>query len=262
MLGSWGVAFESLPTSSSKQADYLATHDDFRVLIEEKVKLESADSALRRDETYAGGEVHSSVLPLVHDNRLSGIVRHGAAQLASSSLHFAPDARVIWLTGVGYGGKAKFHQFVATLYGSTRIISVDAGHDVKFCYFFRNNEFFTHRDTIDGAVAAYLTRDSVVAVLCLNPFSRRWEALRDSWLAKQFGPNVHDPAAEERTGEAYLVDGPVDRSDPEKVLAYLQTKYRQPRLMKIDMSLYSASVVIPAQDDDREGSHLVRRGEV
>jgi hypothetical protein len=243
VLAAWGATVESLPTSSKEESDWLALLGGCRLLIEEKTKFDDPAAYQARSDALSAGQVHGSTLPLVHNNRLSGIVRKAAGQLSSTGKEIAHDARFLWFTGVEFHGEAKHYQFIATLYGSTRIFELDQP-TMKECYFFRNSDYFRYRSHLDGAVAAHLHDDVLTMRLCLNPYSPNWLTLRDSPYAKQFEYGLIDPVAEEVAGQAYIADTDVPRNDEGAVLRYLEQKYGLTRAMSMDMNLTSATVLV------------------
>lgn len=250
VLEEWGATVERLPTSSKNEADLLAVLDGCRLLIEEKTKEPNPASEAARQAAFRSGQVYARTIPLAHNNRLSGIVRKAASQLASTGSELAHDLHVGWVTSVGPDAQAKHYQFIATLYGSTRILERDK-RGIKPCYFFRNSDFFRFSDRLDGAVAAYLFGDMVTMKLCLNPYAQGWQALRDSPYAKHFPNGLIDPLAEEDAGEAYVADTDADRKDHRAVLSYLQAKYGTGPLMNMDMNMASVEVVVPRNERSR-----------
>lgn len=243
VLNQWGALAEPLPTSSKEESDWFAILDGFRLLIEEKRKFDNSVARQAREAALRAGQVHGTSLPLTHNNRISGIVRKAAGQLSSTGKNIGHDARILWFTGMGFDGEAKHHQFIATLYGSTRVFELDRPK-MKECYFFRNSDFFRYRDHLDGAIAAYLNNDVLTMKLCLNPYAQNWIALRDSPFAKQFKLGLIDPVAEELAGDAYIVDTDLPRNDKSGVLRYLEQKYGIERAMNMDMNLASATVLV------------------
>jgi hypothetical protein len=151
----------------------------------------------------------------------------------------------MWFTGMGHYAEARHFQLISTLYGSTRIFELDKAQ-MRSCYFFRNSDFFRYRDYLDGAVASYLVGDVLTMKLCLNPHSERWEQLRDSPFAHHFKVGLVDPVAEEVAGDAYIVDGDIDRSNEHTVLHYLEQKYGLTRLQFMDYLMASATIVVPS----------------
>lgn len=243
VLNQWGATTEPLPTSSKEESDWLTILDGFRLLIEEKQKFNNSEAQQARETVLRAGQVHGTSLPLIHNNRISGIVRKAAGQLSSTAKDIGHDAKILWFTGMGFDGEAKHYQFIATLYGSTRVFELDRPK-MKECYFFRNSDFFRYRDHLDGAIAAYLNNDVLTMKLCLNPYAQNWIALRDSPFAKQFKLGLIDPVAEESAGDAYIIDTDLPRNDKSGVLRYLEQKYRLKRAMNMDMNLASATVLV------------------
>lgn len=244
VLEQWGATVTSIPTSHKDESDWLAQFGTYRLLVEEKTKIEEPEATAARAETLAKGEVHGSTLPLGHNNRLSGIVRKAAKQLSSTGQDVAHDGRVIWFTGTGFDAEAKHYQFMSTLYGSTRIFQLNHP-GMKECYFFRNADFFRFKGLLDGAVVAFLHGSTVTVKLCLNPYSERWERLRDSPFASHFKLGLIDPVAEEAVGEAYIADTDLPRSDLAAVIRYLEAKYGLEHAQNMDMNMASAVVAVP-----------------
>lgn len=244
VLEAWGATAQPLPTSTKDESDWLSELEGCRLLIEEKTKFDNPVLQLNRHSAFAAGEVHASTVPLVRNNRLSGIVRKAAKQLSSTGADLTHDLRVVWFTGVGFDAEAKHLQFIATLYGSTQIFELD-GRGLRPYYFFRNSDFFRFRDQLDGAIVAYLSGNTVTMKLCLNPYSGNYQMLRDSPFARKFPTGLVDPVAEEAAGEALIADTDIDRSNESAVIDYLQLKYKLERAMNMDMNMASAAFIVP-----------------
>lgn len=244
VLTQWGATITPIQTSQKDETDWLAAFGSYRLLVEEKTKLENADSQAARTATLASGEVHGSVHPLIHNNRLSGIVRKAAKQLDSTGNDIPHDGRIVWFTGTGFDAEAKHLQFMATLYGSTKIFELSR-LKLKECYFFRNADFFRFSEQLDGAVAAFLLGNTLTVKLCLNPYSSGWQLLRDSPFAKKFKLGLVDPVAEEAAGEAYIADTELPRTDSWAIIHYLEKKYGLEQAQNMDMNIASAAVSVP-----------------
>lgn len=244
VLEQWGARVTPIETSHKEESDWLAEFGTYRLLVEEKMKLEESESRVARAAILSRGEVHGSTLPLSHNNCISGIIRKAAKQLNSTGSDVAHDNRVVWFTGTGFDAEAKHFQFMATLYGSTKIFELARLH-LKDCYFFRNADFFRFKEQLDGAVAAYLRDDEVTVNLCLNPYSSSWQGLRSSPFARNFKVGLIDPVAEEAAGKAYIADTETPRSDVGAVIRYLEIKYGLVCAQNMDMNLASAVVAVP-----------------
>ena len=238
VLEEWGASVAPIPTSQNEESDFLATLDSTKYLIEEKTKFDDPSATVQIRRELSKSETALASTSLVQSNRLSGIVKKAASQLLSSSDHLH-DFRLVWFTATGVSAEARYHQFIATLYGSTNIVDVDDG-TIRACYFFRNSEFFRCARVLDGAVVAYEHGQELSLRMCLNPCSSRFSELRDSPIVRKFGAAVENPRTAESDGRAFVIDGSVDRKDEQAVLNYLREKYRKHRLVTMDMTLVTA----------------------
>jgi hypothetical protein len=245
LLEAWGMKVEDIPTSglqNKKEADFLVQFGGARVLIEEKTKEDDPEYLNQRSKKLEQGEIHEVMLPLARNETLSGIIRKAAKQLCSSS-DKPHDFRLIWFTATGECSQAKYEQFMATLYGRTNILEMNAG-GYRRCYYFRNSDFFRRAAIIDGAVVAYTDGSSISVKLCLNSLSPRFAALRNSDVITPFGSAVEDPTELEANGTAFILDSDLDRNEERPLLAYLQAKYKTRPLMKFDLNYMGASLLV------------------
>jgi hypothetical protein len=251
LLEHWGVPVEDIPTSDAEQkqeADFVATFNGVRVLIEEKTKEDDPEYLVRRARELESGEIHAASLPITRDETLSGLVRNASRQLRSSS-DKPHEFRLMWFTATGVHAQGKYEQFMATLYGRTNILEMNAS-GYRRCYYFRNADFYRRADVIDGAVAAYTDGSSISARLCLNSLSPRFETLRTSPLLRPFGTAVEDPHLLEAEGSAFVLDCDVDRREEGPLLSYLQGKYQTGPLMKFDLGYTNASVLVSRENPE------------
>jgi hypothetical protein len=237
------IPFEDIPTSDGKmkkEADFLASFGDSKVLIEEKLKEDDLSYLSMRGHELEAGGIHEHSLSLTRDETISGIIRHAAKQIKSSS-DKPHDFRLLWFTATGVAAEAKSEQFMATLYGRTNIIERGA-NDYKRCYYFRYSDFYRRSAIIDGAAAAFVKDASITLKLCLNSLSPRYLDLKHSSVVKPFRTAVEDPLELEARGGAFILDSDIDRKDEQKLLDYLKNKYKTEPLMttpcvRIDMAL-------------------------
>lgn len=246
LLEQWGVAVEDIPTSERKEADFLATFDGVRVLIEEKTKEEDPARAAARESKHGEGLVHAETLPSIRDETVSGVIRDASKQLKSSSL-LPHEFRLLWFTATGPTAQGKYEQFIATVYGRTSILEMNV-EGYRRCYFFRHGDFYRRAAVLDGAVAAYTDGKSMTVRLCLNPLSENFERLRRSPVLRVFGTGVEDPIELEARGTAFILDTSLDRGSEGPLLAYLQQKYKTGPLMKIDLGYTRMSVAIDGDE--------------
>jgi hypothetical protein len=246
LLRHWGVTVEDIPTSEKKEADFLASFNTVRVLIEEKTKEDDPDYLDTRAKELEKGEIHAAAFPLVRNETLSGIIRNASNQLRSSS-DTPHDFRLLWFTATGVQAQAKYEQFMSTLYGRTNIVEMGT-NTFRRCYYFRNADFFRRAGEIDGAVAAYTDDTSITAKLCLNSLSPNYLALQQSSVIRHFASAVEDPVELEASGGAMILDTDLNRKDEGPLLSYLQSKYKTRPLMTFDLGYTSASVLV-AKDE-------------
>ena len=249
LLQQWGVVVEDIPTSDAErkqEADFLVSFDGIPVLIEEKTKEDDPAYLARRAEELESGQIHAVTLPLRRDETLSGLVRDASRQLRSSA-EKTHDFRLMWFTATGAQAIGKYEQFMATLYGRTNILEMNAA-GYRRCYYFQHADFFRRADVIDGAVVAHTDGKSISAKLCLNSLSPRFQALRKSAVLRPFGTAVEDPESLEAEGSAYILDAALDRKEEGRLLAYLQQKYATGPLMKFDLGFTSASITVPKHE--------------
>lgn len=245
LLESWGMKVEDIPTSdlqNKKEADFIVSFGGVRVLIEEKTKEDDPEYLNKRATELEQGGIHEVMIPIIRDETLSGIIRNAARQLRSSSDKHH-DFRLIWFTATGENAQAKYEQFMATLYGRTNILEMDASR-YRRCYYFRNSDFFRRSAIVDGAVVAHTDGKSISVKLCINSLSPRYAALRESEVITPFGTAVEDPIELEADGKAFILDTDLDRNQEEPLLTYLQGKYKTKPLMKFDMNYIGASMLV------------------
>lgn len=249
LLEHWGVSVQDIPTSDAEQkqeADFLASFDGVRVIIEEKTKEDDPGYLAHRAKELQRGQIHSFTLPLVRNETLAGLVRDASRQLRSSS-ELPHEFRLMWFTATGVHAQGKYEQFMATLYGRTNLLEMNAS-GYRRCYYFRNADFFRRAAVIDGAVAAYTHGKSISAKLCLNSLSPRFQSLRSSPVLRPFGTAVEDPIALEAEGSAFVLDSDLDRKQEGALLSYLQSKYSTGPLMKFDLGYTNASLLVPKDE--------------
>ena len=256
LLQHWGVAVEDIPTSDAdekQEADFLASFGDVRVLIEEKTKEDNPIYLVKRAEELERGGIHTATLPISRNETLSGLVRDASRQLRSSS-DKPHDFRLMWFTATGAHAEGKYEQLMATLYGRTNILEMNAAH-YRRCYYFRNADFFRRAGVIDGAIVAHTDGESISAKLCLNSLSPRYEALRRSAVLQPFGTAVEDPSALEADGTAFILDCALDRKNEAPLLDYLQKKYETAPLMTFDLGYTHASILLSKNESKQVVQH-------
>lgn len=246
ILERFGFNIEKLPEPNTrKEADFLGTFDDDNFLIEAKIKTDSAELIKEKEETLAKGEVHVAENSLGRDEAISTIIRSGAQQLRSSAEVHDYDFKVLFIFSVDINARTKFDKVLDTLYGRTQIMECEQQNgNLKPCYFFRHADLFRRKDEIDAAIVGYKNINGREQLsLCFNPYSDKYDAIKNSSLANKFGGLVVDPIKEESNNRAYIPDSNVARSKSNDnyltpfynpMLQHLKDKYGTSLLINID----------------------------
>lgn len=91
-------------------------------------------------------------------------------------------------------------------------------------------------------------------MLCLNPYSPRYDALKSSDLMHPFNGVFLDPIVEEQSGRAYIPESDVERREQpftktfplyDPVLIHLTEKYGTGQLTRFDMDAPQMEVRSP-----------------
>jgi hypothetical protein len=238
-LGDHGFHVTQIPESEWRTADLLATRGE-RYLIEIKTKEDDPAAISERAQGLGAGQIVESGAPFTPQNTMSRIVRHGVDQLDAHAAQ-ERDFCLLWLLAVGSDLESQYEQFLATLYGLTNVVGPDS-LPLMPCYYFRESAFFRWRNVLDGAIVGTLDKGE----LCINSYSPRADAFKNSSLAGIFGTAVRDPRQREAEGRGYIADCDADRRDEQAILRYVQEKYGRPALMTMDLGTVIAQVAVRA----------------
>lgn len=208
------------PVGDRKTADFLATDSaDVNYLIE--VESQADDLAYWR-ELEEKGQV-SRTDEVMRTNVASRVIRHATKQLLETD---APEHsfNLLAIVPASDDPGTQASEFRSTLYGITLLVDAESTeeHQTRYCYYFDYNEFYAMRD-IEGAL---LFEDSDCQ-LCINSFGERADAFRESALYQRFDREggILDPDVLEASGEVYIADIDLPRSESEKLLDYVTEKY-------------------------------------
>jgi hypothetical protein len=120
------------------------------------------------------------------------------------------------------------------------------------CYFFRDSDFFKHRNILDGVILArqHIDGESIDASVYPNCYSQRYEVLKDCDALKAILCDGYvDVAARADEGHAWsLHDVTGDRVNEQEMLAAVRTKYNlSERVMTMQMKHAGVEVLIPRE---------------
>jgi hypothetical protein len=239
-LSARGLIISDIPRSDTeKRPDFLVSEGKHRVIIELKTKGDDTEELVEKQNALANDTVFMRSEESLRRNRMSSIIANGVTQLAA--YHAEPDAfRMLWLHSAGQYADLSMQRFQNTLYGAREIIHVEKQIPGRWCYYFDTSDFYLHRDILVGAI---ISRDGEV-LICLNDLSTRIDAFRQSGLPPLFADQYCDPLELEQSGDAYRVDGNVDRRDSQAVKQYIVQKYNCGRILDLNMKHYSAEIVV------------------
>jgi len=208
------------PVGDRKTADFLATDNaDVNYLIEVESQ---ADDLSYWDELVERGQVNRTD-EVMRTNVASRVVRHATKQLRETE---APQHsfNLLAIVPASDDPGTQASEFRSTLYGIMLLVDAesDCEHQTKDCFYFDYNEFHGMTD-IEGAILFWESS----CQLCINTFAERVNAFRNSALYQRFDKEggILDPDALEASGQAYIADIDLPRSESEKLLDYVTEKY-------------------------------------
>lgn len=237
-----GMTVTKIPEGDDETPDFSASLGEERFLIEVKEKngnpelVQARETALSADELY---EFAQKIESKGAHRKILGKAKNQLDEYVGDEATF----RVAWIHCVGLGNSASFDQIFASIYGSETVVDWGTENNPRNgeCYYFRDSEFYKHRNSIDAVV---ITKENGDCKLCLNNHSPRYQALRSTEFAKKFECGVIDPPHEDATGVAFHVDGEVDRKNSREVLEFLKNKYDSPKLLDMSMNHFEAHCAV------------------
>ncbi len=241
-----GFEVADIPCSreSGKQTpDFHLAKGAEEYVVELKIKGDDEEELARDSAVLAAGQILERSVPLSPRNTLDGVIEYGHKQM----LEFDPQLRcfhVLWIHCDGRDAHRLEERFRLTLFGQQRLVSLQGTH-VLHAFYFHNSSFWRFRDALDGAILSFSNGGNLSAKLCVNTVSTRVDAFRASALFALHRDGRCDPEAFKRDGDAFIVDGNVDRTHEAAVLAFLRAKYGIEHLQTFGMGAYS--VLAPVQ---------------
>lgn len=202
-----------------KVADFKAIDENSNTyIIEVKSQSEDGDYWLELEEF---GKV-SREDNVLRTNVASSVIRHAAKQL-SETLEAKDAFNLIVVVPSADDPGTQASEFRATLYGIVPLVQfTDEGIAIsKDCFYFDHNEYHQLSD-----VNATLLFSGNTCQLCLNSFAKN-PSFRKSILYVFFeqGNGILDPEVLESSGEAYIADTGMKRSDDQALVDYVVGKY-------------------------------------
>jgi len=218
----FGFDLEKIGESDKKSPDFLASDDQYKILLELKTKNESQEVLEERDTVLKTGEIYSKTTPLHRNNKISKLFDKAAKQFHSKKKAIEADFCFLILHASGPATAYHLSQFEASAYGSVKLITYGLNNEpLKDCYYFQNSDFYKHQSIIDGAV--FVGENNLQ--FCINDLSPRYEAVKNCGFVKAFTTGVVDPTAKEAAGKAYSVRSNIDRNNEYELIEHIKQKY-------------------------------------
>lgn len=234
-----GFKVDDIRAGKKERADFLISTDYERIILELKIKGEDEEELRDRRKILDSGSIYSRSESSLRRNRMSGLVRKGVSQLVETPDE--ADFKVLWLHAAGRYGEILETRLTATLYGRRQLIHTENEHDDRYCYYFDNSDFFRHRSVLNAAIVSFEDR----CQLCINDLYPDADAFRRSEFRSLFGEGYIDPVEFERMGDAYIVDGSVDRRDEMAVTRFIIEKYQCGMVQSLDLAHHSVEIDLP-----------------
>lgn len=241
-LEHYGFGVKKIPERETlKTPDFhvIKEHDEYT--IELKTKYMNQNIIDNMNKAFDQGEMYTDVVPLDFTNKQKKVIHGAKKQLETEPLY--PDScHIAWFHCEGHDASTTMELFENALYGKAYVVDWKDGTDKAYeCYYYHSNAMFSqYKDILDGAV---ISMDGSLRVL-LNPYSPKYEQLKQSSLCSTFADGVQDPIEMEKVGEAIFVDEGMDRSN---VHEGIKSKYSFKTLNVIPMKSYTITASLQGQ---------------
>ena len=245
------IRAEKIPESDEKTPDFFIEHKGDRILIELKSRFDSDELTEKRENDFKKGQIHEFNTMISRDNQTSNRVKDAYKQLKTQKKEYDADYCYIFLLASGFHPHTQFSKFEMNLYGIKEIMSVGdeiyKGH--KKCFYYTHSDINRIRNIIDGA---FIMMKDQFYRLCINNLSVNHHDSKESDFVKRFYPHVQDPLDQEGNGEAYIVEGDIDRSDEESVKSYISKRYGLKKFNAFDWPEFNATTQINLRELEEE----------
>lgn len=243
-----GLTIEKIPEGATRSADFLASDGKNNYLIELKTRYRSDDDVAEREAQFESSGLAELSRSTERSPDVSKIMSDALAQIESSGVEHA-IIKIVFFLIRDFDVEERWHNILANLYGIKTVVDWSDEGGGKECYYFTDSDFYRYRDRLDAVII--FTPSNGRLVLCLNDHSRNIDRLRASPLVAPIQQGVIDAPKKEADNEIWLVDGVVDRSNEQAMIAYLREKYSlSAKTTVINMSYMSATVAVPTNPDN------------
>lgn len=245
-LAGEGFTVEDIPqVSGERRADLRARWLDEEYLVEAKGKGETTNWRTFLSEVRERG-LATTAREIKQWNTVSAVIRDAHDQLVATP---ASDSafRILWLVAAHADSSFVLSSVEKRLFGLENLVAIKSTRslpETKLCYYYSHSDFVRLPD-LDAAVLS--TQEA--GFMCVNSFSPRRCSLRTSRLYEILnrGGAIRDPEISEQRGDAFLIDGNIDRTSGKAQWNFLREKYGYGTSVMID-SQFNALVTVSVDD--------------
>lgn len=211
-----GFSVTPIPTADQKRADLAVNDGDQEYVVEVKEKVDTGSQLTAAVLTELGPGRQITHEPYAPSNLLDGILKQGRKQLAATPS--GGDAlRLLFVLFTGPNASMFVHRTLYTFYGVQDILPPHGQGEGLNCVYFHNSFSFSSPG-VDGLLVA----EHKNLQLCLNEFSPRCDALRQSRLGAKMRGAVYDPATFGTDAGKVVLRSSISRTNEADVLDELE----------------------------------------
>jgi hypothetical protein len=227
-----GYTVDDIAVADQKRADIDVFDGSDRYIVEVKEKLET-DSKVEYSTIGEGNSITQvRKEPHARSNRLDGVFKHGAKQLAGTP-QSANSFQLIWLHAGSLDGEMTARRAIYTFYGIEDLVPCSLEGDGVNCVYFHHSTAYA-RPNINGLIIV----ERGTLQLCINEYAVSCTAFQKSNLVRYFGDAVYDPSQFKSRPGTIIFNGDISRGRESDVLDELQ-RTTGVRYRKAELNRYS-----------------------
>lgn len=239
-LESQNLRVSEIPRTGSKTPDLLVEEgspDSMLIEIKQKTHDQGELDAYFR-KVDESGLASRKPMPTGYRNVLDGIVEAAVGQLTEHD----PSRNLLhalWFHCEGYDADLHEQQIHATIYGTQNLWSKERPKLIT-CYYFRDSSFYKHAASLDTVIVS--KNAEIPIYMALNSYSPRFDAIRQSKLARAFGAAAFFPQQYEDGQKTMVCESKNERRSETPTLDYLRAKYGLAHLDTINSGVLHEAV--------------------
>lgn len=246
LLKEIGCEVEKIPESNKdgeKRPDFYIKLEEDNYIVELKTKGLDEEASEYRWSELEEKKIVSNVTEMERENKFSRRIRESVKQLES---YEKEGFKIAWFNSVdidAYDNKEKFRY---ALYGIAVLADfVKENGLARECYFFKQSDFFRHRNTLDAAFISVDDGRDIHVELFVNPLSPNYEKFKQSSIYKFFNSfgATHDPLELEKKGDIFYANED-DGESTQEVIESIKNKYDCKGLTIMPMKSITARSIV------------------